>query len=149
LSAVALAEVDRLRKGRLSACCGPFTLAQPQPAKTDAPGDQLVISEEITMKLYRTTDLTEAAALWSHGYPLHRIEIANGWATFVIGYVADQEAFEKLVNDYQRGQLLVEAGEFARRRNETAAKMRRALDEAVGDKNEGQDASTNGWPSKE
>ena len=42
LSAVALAEVDRLRKGRLSACCGPFTLAQPQPARTDAPDAALI-----------------------------------------------------------------------------------------------------------
>jgi len=101
------------------------------------------------MKLYRTTDLTEAAALWSHGHPLHTIEVESGWATFVIGYVVDEGAFEKLVGDYQRGELLVEAGEFARRRNETAAKMRKALEKAGGDRPEGEGASANGRPGGE
>ncbi len=85
------------------------------------------MSEEITVRLHRTTDLTEAAALWSLGHPLHQIEVREGWATFVIGYVIPAEEFERLVESYQRGELLVEAGEFARRRNETAAKMRRAI----------------------
>ncbi|MGC9319800.1 MAG: hypothetical protein ACP5KN_17335 [Armatimonadota bacterium] len=87
------------------------------------------MSEEITVKLYRTSDLTEAAALWSLGHPLHKIEVRESWATFVIGYVIADEEFEELTESYQRGELLVEAGEFARRRNETAAKMRRAIAE--------------------
>jgi len=87
------------------------------------------MSEEITVRLHRTTDLTEAAALWSLGHPLHGIEVREGWATFVIGHVLPDEEFERLVSSYRRGELLVEAGEFARRRNETAAKMRRAIAE--------------------
>ena len=89
------------------------------------------MTEQITMKLYRTSDLTEAAALCSHGHPLHTIEVQNGRATFVIGYVVPDEEFQELVSDYQRGELLVEAVDFARRRNEVAAKMRKALAEAA------------------
>lgn len=88
------------------------------------------MDEEITVRLYRTTDLTEAAAMWSLGHPLHRIEVRDGWATFVIGHEAGDEEFAEAVATYQRGELLVEAGEFARRRNETAAKMRRAIADA-------------------
>ena len=87
------------------------------------------MSEEITVRLHRTTDLTEAAALWSLGHPLHGIEVREGWATFVIGYVLPDEEFQGLVSSYRSGELLVEAGEFARRRNETAAKMRKAIAE--------------------
>lgn len=87
------------------------------------------MSEEITVRLHRTTDLTEAAALWSLGHPLHGIEVKDGWATFAIGYTVAEDEFEELVERYRRGELLVEAGEFARRRNETAAKMRRAIAE--------------------
>ncbi len=85
------------------------------------------MSEEITLRLHRTTDLTEAAALWSLGHPLHGIEVRDGWATFTIGYAVDEEEFARIVDTYRSGSLLVEAGEFARRRNETAAKMRRAI----------------------
>lgn len=92
------------------------------------------MNEEMTVRLYRTTDLTEAAALWSLGHPLHAIEVQGGWATFVIGHTLEPEEFAKLTEAYARGELLVEAGEFARRRNESAAKMRRALaEEASGD----------------
>ncbi len=91
------------------------------------------MSEEITVRLHRTTDLTEAAALWSLGHPLHGIEVREGWATFVIGYVLAEEQFQRLVSSYRSGQLLVEAGEFARRRNETAAKMRKAIAEECGE----------------
>jgi len=87
------------------------------------------MSEEITVRLHRTTDLTEAAALWSLGHPLHGIEVRAGWATFVIGHLLPDTEFEELVSSYRRGELLVEAGEFARRRNETAAKMRKAIAE--------------------
>lgn len=87
------------------------------------------MSEEMTVTLYRTTDLTEAAALWALGHPLHEIEVREGWATFVVGYAIPGAEFEALVKAYARGELLVEAGEFARRRNETAAKMRRAIAE--------------------
>jgi hypothetical protein len=85
------------------------------------------MTDQITMKLYRTSDLTETAALCSHGHPLHGIEVEHGWATFVIGYMVPDEEFERLVSDYQRGELLVEAVDFARRRNEIAARMRKAL----------------------
>jgi hypothetical protein len=85
------------------------------------------MSEEITVRLHRTTDLTEAAALWSLGHPLHGIEVNEGWATFTIGYTIEREEFERIIDTYRSGSLLVEAGEFARRRNETAAKMRRAI----------------------
>ena len=85
------------------------------------------MSEEITVRLHRTTDLTEAAALWSLGHPLHGIEVEGGWATFTIGYTVDDEEFQRIIDTYRSGCLLVEAGEFARRRNETAAKMRRAI----------------------
>ena len=85
------------------------------------------MSDEIIVRLHRTTDLTETAALWSLGHPLHGIEIKDGWATFAIGYTIDAEEFERIIDTYRAGCLLVEAGEFARRRNETAAKMRRAI----------------------
>lgn len=85
------------------------------------------MSEEITMRLHKTTDLTEAAALWSLGHPLHEIEVKDGWATFSVGYTIDEEEFQRIIDTYRSGSLLVEAGEFARRRNETAAKMRRAI----------------------
>lgn len=85
------------------------------------------MSEEITVRLHRTTDLTEAAALWALGHPLHRLEVKDGWATFIIGYSAGEAEFSELVERYRRGELMVEAGEFARRRNETAAKMRREI----------------------
>ena len=88
------------------------------------------MSEQVTIMLHRTTDLTEAAALWSLGHPLHTVEVANGWATFVIGYVVSGVEFAALVNTYRRGRLLVEVGEFSRRRNEAAARMRRAIAEA-------------------
>lgn len=87
------------------------------------------MSEEITVRLHRTTDLTEAAALWALGHPLHGIEVRDGWATFAIGYAIDEAEFAQIVETYRRGELMVEAGEFARRRNETAAKMRRAIAE--------------------
>ena len=85
------------------------------------------MSDEITVRLHKTTDLTEAAALWSLGHPLHAIEVENGWATFTIGYTIDEEELQRIIDTYRNGCLLVEAGEFARRRNETAAKMRRAI----------------------
>ncbi|MGD9495691.1 MAG: hypothetical protein AB7Y46_05210 [Armatimonadota bacterium] len=88
------------------------------------------MSDEITMRLHRTTDLTEAAALWSLGHPLHGIEVREGWATFVVGYSIPEEQLRALVDSYRRGELLVEAAEFARRRNETAAKMRKAIAES-------------------
>lgn len=87
--------------------------------------------EQIMMKLYQTRDLTETAALCSHGHPLHRIEVENRWATFIVGYVIPDEEFQQLTDDYHRGELLVEAVDFARRRNEIAAKMRKALAEAL------------------
>ena len=87
--------------------------------------------EQIMMKLYETRDLTETAALCSHGHPLHRIEVENRWATFIVGYVIPDEEFQQLTDDYHRGELLVEAVDFARRRNEIAAKMRKALAEAL------------------
>jgi len=90
------------------------------------------MGEQITMKLYRTTDLTEAAALWAHGHPVHRISVENGWATFLVAHVVADDEFERLVSSYRKGELLVEAREFARRRNEAAAKMRKALGEAAG-----------------
>jgi hypothetical protein len=85
------------------------------------------MSEEITMRVHKTTDLTEAAALWSLGHPLHGIEVKDGWATFAVGFTIDEEEFQRIIDTYRSGCLLVEAGEFARRRNETAAKMRRAI----------------------
>ncbi|NLO05435.1 MAG: hypothetical protein GX131_06345 [candidate division WS1 bacterium] len=85
------------------------------------------MSDEIMMRVHKTTDLTEAAALWALGHPLHDIEVRDGWATFAIGYTVEQHEIEASVEQYRRGELLVEAGEFARRRNETAAKMRRAI----------------------
>ena len=85
------------------------------------------MSDEITVRLHRTTDLTEAAALWSLGHPLHTIEIKEGWATFVTGYSVDEEEFGRIIETYRAGCLLVEAGELARRRNAVAAKMRRAI----------------------
>ncbi len=85
------------------------------------------MSEEITLTAHRTSDLTEAAALWTLGHAMHRIETENGWATFVIGYETSHEDFRAEVDLYQRGLLLVEAREFARRRNELAAKMRQAI----------------------
>ena len=91
------------------------------------------MTEQITMRLYRTSDLTEAAALWSHGHPLHTVEVERGWATFVVGYVVAEEVFTRLVSEYRSAELLVEAREFARRRNEAAARMRKALAEAAED----------------
>ncbi|MGI5820413.1 MAG: hypothetical protein ACOX9R_20175 [Armatimonadota bacterium] len=88
------------------------------------------MNEEITVRLHKTTDLTEAAALWSLGHPLHEIVIKDGWATFTIGYTIETEEMERIIKTYRSGRLLVEAGEFARRRNETAAKMRRAIADA-------------------
>lgn len=85
------------------------------------------MSDEITLKAHRTNDLTEAAALWTLGHAMHRIETENGWATFVIGYETSDDEFHAEVDLYQRGLLLVEAREFARRRNELAAKMRQAI----------------------
>jgi len=85
------------------------------------------MSDEITLKAHRTNDLTEAAALWTLGHAMHRIETENGWATFVIGYETSDDEFHAAVDLYQRGLLLVEAREFARRRNELAAKMRQAI----------------------
>lgn len=85
------------------------------------------MSNEITLKAHRTDDLTEAAALWTLGHAMHRIEIENGRATFVIGYETSDDEFGGEVDMYQRGLLLVEAREFARRRNELAAKMRQAI----------------------
>lgn len=85
------------------------------------------MSDEITVRLHRTTDLTEAAALWSLGHPLHDIEINNGWATFVIGHTIDDEELQRIINTYRRRSLLVEATEFARKRNEVAARMRREI----------------------
>ena len=87
------------------------------------------MSEEITVRLHRTTDLTEAAALWALGHPLHGLEVKDGWATFAIGYTVEEAEFNEIVETYREGRLMVEAGEFARRRNETAAKMRRAIAE--------------------
>lgn len=99
------------------------------------------MTDQITMKLYRTSDLTETAAICSHGHPLQGIEVENGWATFVIGYVVPDAEFERLVSDYHAGKLLVEPGDFGRRRNEVAARMRRALGvAAAGDNRE--DAGT-------
>jgi len=85
------------------------------------------MSDEITLRAHRTTDLTEAAALWTLGHAMHRIETEHGWATFVIGYETSDDQFQEEVDLYQRGLLLVEAREFARRRNELAAKMRKAI----------------------
>ena len=88
------------------------------------------MSEEITLKLYRTSDLTEAAALCTFGYGLHEIEVEDNRATFVVGYGEPDEGFWNAVELYRQATLLVEAREFARRRNEVAARMRRALAEA-------------------
>lgn len=85
------------------------------------------MSEEIIVRLHKTTDLTEAAALWALGHPLHGIDVKDGWAIFSIGFTIDEDEFERIVDTYRSNSLLVEAGEFARRRNETAAKMRRAI----------------------
>jgi len=88
------------------------------------------MTEEITLKVYRTSDLTEAAALWTVGHTMHGIEVKGDRATFVIGYCAPDEEFAACTDLYHQGRLLVEAREFARRRNEVAARMRRALAEA-------------------
>ena len=42
-------------------------------------GGRTSMSEEITVRLHRTADLTEAAALWSLGHPLHGIEVNDGF----------------------------------------------------------------------
>lgn len=89
------------------------------------------MSEEITLKLYRTSDLTEAAALSTLGHGLQTVEVAGDRATFVVGYSEPEADFWNAVDLYQQASLLVEAREFARRRNEVAAKMRRALVEAL------------------
>ncbi len=85
------------------------------------------MSEEIRLKLYRTSDLTEAAALATLGHGLQAIEVVGERATFVLGYAEPEEEFWQAVERYDRGELLLEAREFARRRNEVAARMRRAL----------------------
>jgi len=85
------------------------------------------MSDEITLKLYRTTDLTEAAALTTLGYGLQGIEVVGERASFVVGYGEPEDALWSAVSRYQQGELAVEAREFARRRNEVAAQMRRAL----------------------
>lgn len=95
------------------------------------------MSEEITLKLYRTSDLTEAAALCTLGHSLQAIEVVGERATFVLGYGEPGEEFWTAVGRYGRGELSVEAREFARRRNEVAARMRRALAEKAAPAAEG------------
>ncbi len=88
------------------------------------------MSDEITLRVYRTSDLTQAAALWSLGHTMHHIDVDGEWATFVIGYEVTDEELQAAIALYEDGHLLVDPREFARRRNELAAMMRRSLAEA-------------------
>ena len=105
---------------------------------------QVRMNEEITLKLCRTSDLTEAAALWSAGHSVHGIEVEGERAVFVIGYSVPDDDLAACRERYRQGRLLVEAREFARRRNEVAARMRRALAEAQSSRDEAGAVNGNG-----
>ncbi|MFQ6133602.1 MAG: hypothetical protein ACE5R4_16295 [Armatimonadota bacterium] len=82
----------------------------------------------VTVELYRTSDLSEAAALVVMGYALYGVEAEHGRATFVIAHAPEDARFADLVAAYAEDRLLVPPRDFARRRNELGYRMREALD---------------------
>ncbi|MFQ6099445.1 MAG: hypothetical protein ACE5O2_17060, partial [Armatimonadota bacterium] len=86
---------------------------------------------EVTLKLYRTCDLNEAAALCCLGYSLHAIEgpataqAASARAVFVITYAPERtDEFAKAVRAYADGTLLVPPRAFSQQRAHIVARLR-------------------------